>query len=289
MINQFMKKNGLKSFYKDLVRMDFSKLDSNIIEEKDISYMNDDLQEHKLDIYYKKDNNKKSILIDLHGGGFIASDKEVDRLFCNYMAQNDYVVFSVNYRLAYPIHTVFDQIRDVSNSLKWILNNIKKYNGNKEEMYIAGHSAAGVLAIAESMLCVDEKMRNDYKLDYRDYNYRGIILDCGAMHFYESNIAYWGMRNMVFPKGYKNMKEYQYLLFEQNNALSELPKVVLITNEKDELKSMTYYFKELLNNAKVENLLIDRGSDGHMGIIFKPYTEENLTTIDEIINYFRKL
>ena len=48
---------------------------------------------------------------------------------------------------------------------------------------------------------------------------------------------------------------------------------------------MTYHFKQVLSNYNVENKLIDKGSDGHMGIIFKPYTKENIRIIDEITNF----
>ncbi len=68
-------------------------------------------------------------------------------------------------------------------------------------------------------------MRDDFNLDERNYTYNGIFLDCGgAMHFYINNIAYWGgMRNMVFPKGYKKMAKYHYLIFENN------PQIIIIS------------------------------------------------------------
>ena len=263
-----------------------SKLDSDIKVVKDISYINDNSNEHKLDIYYKSNNELKPIMIDIHGGGFISGSKEMDSLFANYLAQRGFVVFTLNYRLAYPTITVFDQIEDISDAVKWIISNAEKYEGNLDAMYITGHSAGGVLAIAESLLCNDKKMRDDFNIDERNYKYNGIILDCGVMHFYIKNIAYWGMRNMVFPKDYKKMDKYQYLIFENNCALSTLPKIILLTNEKDELKKMTYYFKKVLDDHNVANKLFDIGTDGHIGIIFKPYTDENQKVIDNIQECF---
>ena len=272
MINSIMKKSGEKSYIRDLERLDLTRNDKKISEIKDISYIDDNSREHKLDIYYMNDKKTKPIIIDIHGGGFISSYKEMDSLFSNYLAQRGYIVFNVNYRLAYPKFNVFDQIDDISNAVKWIIENASKYEGNINDMYIIGHSAGGVLAVAEALLCEDEQMRKDYNVEDRKYNYNGIILDCGALHFYERNIAYWGMRNMVFPKGYNKMDKYQYLIFEKNKSISTLPKAVILTNEKDELRKMSYYFKDILDNRNVENLLIDSGSDGHMGIIYTPYS-----------------
>ncbi|HHT23897.1 MAG TPA: alpha/beta hydrolase [Clostridiaceae bacterium] len=281
-----MKKISEKAYLRDLDRIDLSESDSSIKEVKDISYIKDDSIEHKLDIYYKSNNELKPIMIDIHGGGFISGYKEMDSLFANYLAQRGFVVFTLNYRLAYPTITVFDQIEDVSDAVKWIISNAEKYEGNINEMYIAGHSAGGVLAIAESLLCNDKKMRDDFNIDERNYEYNGIILDCGVMYLYMKNIAYWGMRNMIFPKGYKKMDKYQYLIFEKNYILSTLPKTVLLTNKNDNLRKMTYHFKKVLEDNNVDHRLFDFGTDGHIGIIFKPYTDENLKVIDNIQEYF---
>lgn len=288
MINQFMKKNGEKSFYNDIKRIDYSKLSKDIKEKLNINYSRDDSVEHSLDIYYKDNNEVKPILIDIHGGGFISNDKELNHLFGNYMAQKDFVVFNINYRLAYPEYNVFDQIIDIDCALKWIIKNAKNYNANIDEIYIAGHSSAGVLAVMEALLCKSKNLIKDFNLDERNYEYKGIILDCGLMNFYKNNIAYWGMRRMIFPKQYKYDKRYKDMVFESNNELYKLPKTILLTNSEDELRDMTYYFKNILDNSKVDNKIIDKGTDGHMGIIFKPYTEENQIILDDILNYLKE-
>lgn len=286
MINNLMKKIGESAYLKDLERIDLSKLDHDIKSVKDISYVDDNSIEQKLDVHYLSNQKLKPILIDIHGGGFISGYKEMNSLFANYLAQRGFVVFNLNYRLAYPTINVFDQIEDISNAVKWIVSNAGKFEANIDEMYIAGHSAGGVLAVAESLLCHDKQMRDDFDIDERDYKYSGIILDCGVMHFYRKNIAYWGMRNMIFPKGYRKMDQYQYLVFENNRQLSTLPKTVLLTNEKDNLRDMTHYFKRVLDGHQVDHKLFDVGTDGHMGIIYKPYTEENQRIIDDVQEYF---
>ncbi|MCR5103511.1 MAG: alpha/beta hydrolase fold domain-containing protein, partial [Eubacterium sp.] len=62
-------------------------------------------------------------------GGFISHDKKVDSVFANVMAQNGFVVFSLNYRLAYPKYTVFDQIDDIDKATRWIVQHAST-NGN---------------------------------------------------------------------------------------------------------------------------------------------------------------
>ena len=271
MIDRIMKRSGEKAYLRDMKRLDLSRLDPSVEEYTDISFADDDNNEHKLDVYCCKDGTVKPVLIDLHGGGFISHDKKIDRLYCNYMASQGFVVFSVNYRLAYPEYNVFDQVQDVDCAVRWVLEHAAEYEGDTGSLNIAGHSSAGVLAVTEVLLCNDEKMRADYGISPRTYKYRSIILDCGLMHFYKRSLAYWGMRRMVFPRYYKRTMKYEYMLFEKNPMLRTLPNTVLITNRRDELKDMTYYFKGLLDRSSVQNELIDEGEDGHMGIVFKPW------------------
>lgn len=286
MLNKLVKKSGFEAFQKDLKRLDLTKLNPIITEFKDIFYLEDNNLEHQLDVYLRNDGKRKPILIDIHGGGFISHDKSVNRLFGNAMAEKGYVVFNINYRLAYPTYNVFNQIIDIDAAVKWIINHADDYNADVERIYIAGHSSAGVEAVAEGLLTVDSAMLKDFAIDDKVYRYKGIIIDCGLMYFYKKSIAYWGMRNMVFPKGYLKDKRYQYLRFEDNNALSKLPPIVLITNEKDELKGMTYYFKGVLDNVGVRNCLIDDGGEGHMGILFSPYNTVNQKIINKIQIFF---
>ena len=287
MLNRIMKQMGEAAFSRDLARLDESKRSPDVKELYDVSYLPDGLSAHTLDICYLDDGASKPILIDIHGGGFISHGKEADRLFGNCMAQRGFVVFLLNFRLAYPVFHVFDQIEDISNAVRWVTEHAAEYGGNATDMYLAGHSSGGVLALAETLLCLDPSMVAQYRLPDRAYRYNGVLLDCGLLAFYKKSPAYWGMRNMVFPKGYKTDPRYKALLFDTNPILRNLPKTVLMTNCKDELKAMTYSFDKLLAERNVPKILFDTGSDGHMGILFKPYSEENRAILDQIVSFWR--
>ena len=275
MINWIMKKSGDIALKTDVGKLDLSRLPEDVTEIKDISYADDNDPGHKLDIFVRMDGSKKPILIDIHGGGFISEDKAMNRLFGVYMAKLGFVVFELNVRLAYPEWTVFDQIEDIDKGVRFAIERAGKYEGDTDQLYIAGHSSGGVLAFTECMLSSSPEMLAEFGLKERNYKYKGLITDCGLMHFYKSSIAYWGMRKMIFPKRYKEDKRYRYLTAENNEYIQKLPKAALLTNSKDVLKKMTYYFDGVLSQKSVEHRLFEYGKDGHTGIIFKPYTDEN--------------
>ena len=285
MINWIMKKSGEIALKTDVGKLDLTRLPEEVTEIKDVSYIDDNDPGHKMDIYIRNDGSKKPILIDIHGGGFISEDKSMNRLFGNYMARAGFVVFELNVRLAYPEWTVFDQIEDIDKGVRFALERAAEYEGDTDRLYIAGHSSGGVLAFTECMLSCSPEMLTDFGLKERGYKYKGLITDCGLMHFYKSSIAYWGMRKMIFPKGYKNDKRYKYLTAENNEYITGLPKSALLTNSKDVLKKMTYYFDSVLTKKSVEHRLFEYGKDGHTGIIFKPYTDENQAVLEKVRDY----
>lgn len=284
MLNKIMKNSGGKAYVRDIERLDQSAISEEITMISNVNYIPGDSMEHTLDIYFRKDGVKKPILIDIHGGGFISHDKKVDSIFANVMAQNGFVVFSLNYRLAYPEYNVFDQIDDIDKATRWVVKHASLYDGENKRMYVVGHSSGGVNAVAEVLLSLSSEMLSDYGFEKRDYTYRGLIIDCGLMHFYKNSIAYNGMRRMVFPKSYKNDRRYEYLLFDRNDDVNRLPKTVIITNESDQLKDMSYNFNELLDKRYVEHVLLEKGSKGHMGVIFDP-KKDGMILINEIFDY----
>ena len=284
MLNKIMKNSGCKAYVRDIERLDQSAISEEITMISNVKYIPGDSMEHTLDIYFRNDGVKKPILIDIHGGGFISHDKKVDSIFANVMAQNGFVVFSLNYRLAYPEYNVFDQIDDIDKATRWVVKHASLYDGENKRMYVVGHSSGGVNAVAEVLLSLSSEMLSDYGYEKRDYTYRGLIIDCGLMHFYKNSIAYNGMRRMVFPKSYKNDRRYEYLLFDRNDDVNRLPKTVIITNESDQLKDMSYYFNELLDKRYVEHVLLEKGSKGHMGVIFDP-KKDGMILINEIVDY----
>ena len=285
MINWIMKKSGDIALKTDVGKLDLSRLPEEVTEIKDVSYVDDNEPGHKLDIFVRMDGTKKPVLIDIHGGGFISEDKAMNRLFGNYMAKLGFVVFELNVRLAYPEWTVFDQIEDIDKGVRFALRCASEYEGDTDQLYIAGHSSGGVLAFTECVLSSSPEMLADFGLKERSYKYKGLITDCGLMHFYKRSIAYWGMRKMIFPKRYKEDKRYRYLTAENNEYIQKLPKAALLTNSKDVLKKMTYYFDGVLKQKGVEHRLFEYGKDGHTGIIFKPYTDENLAVLKSVREY----
>lgn len=128
---------------------------------KDISYADETdayrKERCKLDVYYPDTDKGFATLVWYHGGGLEGGSKELLEGF----RRQGFAVVSVNYRL-FPQAKCPDYIDDAAKALAWTFENIEKYGGDTDHIYVSGHSAGGYLAL---MLTLAKEFTAQYGLD----------------------------------------------------------------------------------------------------------------------------
>jgi len=101
----------------------------------------------KLDVYSNAHDRLWPVVVMIHGGGWIGGDKSMDNMvyLCQVLANNGYVTFNINYRLA-PDYPIKLQMEDALAALIWVKEHAKEYGGDPERIGLAGSSAGGHLA-----------------------------------------------------------------------------------------------------------------------------------------------
>lgn len=119
----------------------------------------------KLDLYAKKFDSsiKHPLIINYHGGGFVAGDKKYRKglasYFVNKLEDKNIIYLNANYRVCEGKEITFPTpVIDCSNVLKWVEENQEKYNFDMDHIYLSGDSAGGYMAICMLNLTLD----NDY-------------------------------------------------------------------------------------------------------------------------------
>ena len=110
-----------------------------------------------LDIYYPTKMTNCPVIVWFHGGGLTSGNKFIPEQLKN----SAYVVVAANYRLM-PKVEVTQCIDDAAAAVAWVFNNIKKYGGDPENIYVSGHSAGGYLT---SMIGLDKNYLSKYGID----------------------------------------------------------------------------------------------------------------------------
>ncbi len=110
-----------------------------------------------LDIYYPKNKKGFATIVWIHGGGLTSFQKEIPEELKN----KGVAIIGINYRL-YPKVKAPAYIEDTAAAVAWAFKNIQEFGGNKDLIFVSGHSAGGYLA---SMIGLDKKWLAVHNID----------------------------------------------------------------------------------------------------------------------------
>lgn len=103
-----------------------------------------------LDVYQPRGANHLPVIVFVHGGAFVSGDKnlneEISANILYYFARHNFLGINANYRLA-PKSIYPAAAQDIGNVVAWIKENAKRFGGDPQRIYVAGHSS-GALHVA---------------------------------------------------------------------------------------------------------------------------------------------
>lgn len=111
----------------------------------------------RLDLYFPTNIKNFPTIIWFHGGGLTGGQKEIPKQ----LMDKGFAVIGVGYRL-YPNIKTPAPIEDAAAAVAWIFNNIEKYGGDKNKLFLSGHSAGGYL---DMMITLDKQYLAKYNMD----------------------------------------------------------------------------------------------------------------------------
>ena len=131
-----------------------------------------------LDVYSPGINKKHPVLVWSHGGGFVGGDKAHPLLSVmkpDFFVSRGFVFVSVNYRLA-PQHKLPAQGYDTAAALAFLHDNVTKYGGDPDQLFLIGDSAGGQLV---SVVSTNDTFLKHYQKSLEII--RGtVVLDIGS-------------------------------------------------------------------------------------------------------------
>lgn len=265
-----------------------------VFESNNHEYIPDGNKYHQLDVYYPENSNEKlPVIIDIHGGGWMYGDKELNKPYCLTLAKRGNVVFNISYRL-FPEATPDEQLRDISKALKWIYDNLDNYPVNKDSICLTGDSAGGMLAFFTAIMSVSEKMREAYDIEDFNLTFNAVGLTSPVPYMDNGSVISVYTRHILGGRKYKKQKWAPYVNADKVIALGKMPPTFLVTSSGD-----TVALKQTLETAKlIENsgtpchLMNWDKFDGkdlpHVFSVIYPDSEPSRKTIDEMLSFFKK-
>ncbi|MDF1550116.1 MAG: alpha/beta hydrolase [Bacteroidales bacterium] len=214
-------------------------------------YLSDEYSKERcvLDVYYPANKKDFATIVWFHGGGLTGGNKEIPAA----LKEKGVCVVAVNYRL-YPKIKAPKYIEDAAAAVAWVFNNIEKYGGNPELIFVSGHSAGGYLT---SMIGLDKKWLNAFNIDANKI--------AGLVPFSGHTITHFTVREERGIPGTQPIVDELAPLFY---VRSDAPPLLLITGDR-ELEMLGRYEENayLMRMMKIvghkDTKLYELGGYGH--------------------------
>lgn len=260
---------------------------------RDFRYIDDDDIFHRFDIYFPdgvsfENQEKKRLILDIHGGGFVYGVKEINMCFNMHVAKRTGIpVASVNYTL-FPTGSIIKMVGEVVTAMAYL-----KETYGVEEFTLMGDSAGAFLAFCTWGVLTDKDIRHEFMCFKKlKVDITGIILICPAVTDSQRFIS--GLEEVYFEGDDKNhipkyAKDLKNLLIKSKYPP---PKTLLITSDKDSMHEDTVGLYEAMKEAGVDVRFFDGvtkegGHDlFHVYVVGHPDWEESekpLHMIEELV------
>ena len=133
-----------------------------------------------LDIYYADEAIRKdAVLVDIHGGFYVAGRRENNRAFASVFLKEGYDVVLLEYRLNDGKRDVADELADCAAGLDYLAAHASELGLNRGRMFLTGDSAGGHLALYMAEGAMDKAL----PVRPAVFAPRGVLINCPAYDF----------------------------------------------------------------------------------------------------------
>lgn len=170
--------------YKDI----FNKKPEEIRVISDIAYSQRN-QNNMLNIYYPKERlNSYPVIVNVHGGGYVYSNKETYEAYCMTLAEQGFAVISYDYDLA-PKHRYPTPIVQLNECMHWLNENYEQYHIDINCLFMIGDSAGAQIMTQYMTMLTSEKYNKLFEIQLPDLSVLGIAINCGFFNAIDIAIA----------------------------------------------------------------------------------------------------
>lgn len=260
--------------------------------QKEIAYVQDGHPLHRLDILSQKESliNLPTI-INIHGGGLIYGDKELNQNFNAEFARRGFRMVSLSYRLL-PSCTFDEQVQDILNALLFIHDHADEYSINLNNVFMTGDSAGGLLTLFTVALTRSGHLRSlfnveDPKIDIKGMGLISSMLDIAQRKDiidYAPVLVLQAKNHIASDFIYEPTRLFDHVLF---------PPCFLVTSSEDFIRDDTLKLKRRFDEFNIMCELMDweRRESKRLEHVFPvtyPKYPESQKTIEAMIEFLKQ-
>ena len=168
----------------------------------------------RLDVYFPIDKKAFATVVWFHGGGLRSGNKSIPEELMN----QGIAVVAANYRLSPKVESPA-YLEDTAAAVAWTFRNIEKYGGDRNRIFVSGHSAGGYLT---SMVGLDKRWLAAHDIDADEI--------AGLIPYSGHTITHFTIRA---ERGIEKTQPIVDDLAPLFHVRKEAPPLLLITGDRD--------------------------------------------------------
>jgi acetyl esterase/lipase len=261
----------------------------------DLPYRDDGDPRHTLDLIRPEGEGVLPVIAEIHGGAYIACEKNINRLHARAFARQGFAVVNGDYTL-HPEGSFRQNMQELADLFSWIGQNATRYGLDTEHVYLSGDSAGGHLVLLYAMLQGSEKMQEHFGVRPGPVRVRAAAPTCPAFRLcYESGhpkrAVLDGLIPLLFPDGVTDEELGELDVLQWLHGSAYPPLIVTATPSDDIL-----YEEDLILAGALEangraysfRLWEEKGNRlGHVFNVLFPELEESEAANRAIVDFFR--
>ncbi|WP_229217005.1 alpha/beta hydrolase [Dyadobacter luteus] len=107
-----------------------------------------------------RSKSANDVLVFIHGGNWNSGKKSQYNIIANHWAKKGIVCLMIDYPLS-PQADYKEMAAACAQAVKWVKEDIRRYNGNPDRIFVSGHSAGGHLA---ALISIDDQYFKGLKI-----------------------------------------------------------------------------------------------------------------------------
>lgn len=221
-------------------------------------------ERERLDLIYSKSagTQKLPVLIYMHGGGWIAGEKEVKHVYLSKFAEIGYFVVNIEYDLA-PERQFPYAIGQCAAAVDYFLDLAGNYPADVEKIAVAGESAGVFYACYMAAFAKDKALPQKLGLSpmrHREFDVKAVFSNCGGVdfkqlldtNFPDSDLfleAFSGHSIEELKAG--KWDEYLHWMNPMDHIRSDFPPTLLMYGSLDTLRTNTFSMQKRFEELNV--------------------------------------
>ncbi|MBS7218013.1 MAG: alpha/beta hydrolase [Oscillospiraceae bacterium] len=285
----------------DSIRLAHQPLPTGVEVLEGLPYLSSGHSMHTLNLYLPLGiDGPLPVIVDIHGGGWMYGDRELNRAYCMYLASQGWAVMGMSYRLL-PEVDLLGQVQDIFASFHWLEHHAEAYCLDLDRLCLTGDSAGGHLTGLAACIQLDPSLQALYGVDPLSHPFRALAIAHGVCDVYRFNflkphldkaVTREYLRMLFGPAG-SSSPLWGHASFEDTAPALSLPPILVIASEPDRYYRQSRRLIDWLDRSPLahETLLWTRAQGEQLTHVFEVSHwdwPESRETNDRTLDFFHR-